>query len=115
MYSIFIIIIMITTANCSCCLVIINVSVSSILCFLYRNKTCVGECVAVPKYCVRVKGDNSRSSEDSNRHPSKKFFLHLRSCRRPDIELSKFYRRSLSRSAIIDLTVPFRQLETIHF
>ncbi len=26
------------------------------------------------------------------------FFLHLQSCRRPDIELSKFYRRSLSRS-----------------
>ncbi len=31
-------------------------------------------------------------------HPSKNFFLHLQSCRRPDIELSKFYRRSLSRS-----------------
>ncbi len=28
----------------------------------------------------------------------KKFFLHLQSCRRPNIELSKFYRRSLSRS-----------------
>ncbi len=29
----------------------------------------------------------------------KKFFLlHLQSCRRPDIELSKFYHRSLSRS-----------------
>ena len=26
------------------------------------------------------------------------FFLHLQSCRRPDIELLKFYRRSLSRS-----------------
>ena len=34
----------------------------------------------------------------TTRHPSKKFFWHLRSCRRPDIELSKFYRRSLSRS-----------------
>ncbi len=31
-------------------------------------------------------------------HPSKKFFLHLQSCRRPDIELSKFYHRSFSRS-----------------
>ncbi len=30
--------------------------------------------------------------------PFEKFFLHLQSCRRPDIELSKFYRRSLSRS-----------------
>ncbi len=28
----------------------------------------------------------------------KNFFLHLQSCRRPDIELSKFYRRSLSCS-----------------
>ncbi len=28
----------------------------------------------------------------------KNFFWHLQSCRRPDIELSKFYRRSLSRS-----------------
>ncbi len=28
----------------------------------------------------------------------KKFFLHLQSCRRPDIEFSKFYRHSLSRS-----------------
>ncbi len=26
------------------------------------------------------------------------FFWHLQSCRRPDIELTKFYRRSLSRS-----------------
>ncbi len=50
-----------------------------------------------------------------NAAPFEKIFLHLRSCRRPEIELSKFYRRSLSRSAIIDLTVPFRQLETIHF
>ncbi len=33
-----------------------------------------------------------------NAAPSKIFFLHLRSCRRPDIELSKFYCRSLSRS-----------------
>ena len=32
------------------------------------------------------------------RHPSKKFFLTLQSCRSPDIELSKFYRRNLSRS-----------------
>ncbi len=32
------------------------------------------------------------------RHTSKYFFLHLQSCRRPYIELSKFYRRSLSRS-----------------
>ncbi len=34
----------------------------------------------------------------TTRHPSNFFFLHLRSCRRPDIELSKFYRRSLSHS-----------------
>ncbi len=34
----------------------------------------------------------------TTRQPSKHFFLHLRSCRRPDIELSKFYRCSLSRS-----------------
>ncbi len=33
-----------------------------------------------------------------NAAPSNFFFLHLRSCRRPDIELSKFYRRSFSRS-----------------
>ncbi len=33
-----------------------------------------------------------------NAAPFKKFFLHLQSCPRPDIELSKFYRRSLSRS-----------------
>ncbi len=49
------------------------------------------------------------------RHPSKIFFLHLRSCRRPDIELSKFYRHSLSRSRYNRLTVPFRPLETINF
>ncbi len=34
----------------------------------------------------------------TTRHPSKKFFLHLQNCRRLDIELSKFYRCSLSRS-----------------
>ncbi len=28
----------------------------------------------------------------------RKNILHLQSCRRPDIELSKFYRHSLSRS-----------------
>ncbi len=33
-----------------------------------------------------------------NAAPFENFFLHLQSCRRPDIELSKFYRRSLSRS-----------------
>ncbi len=33
-----------------------------------------------------------------NAAPFEIFFLHLRSCRRPDIELSKFYRRSLSSS-----------------
>ncbi len=40
----------------------------------------------------------STGKPGTTRHPSKKIFLHLRSCRRPDIELSKFYRRSLSRS-----------------
>ncbi len=40
----------------------------------------------------------STGKPGTTRHPSKKFFLHLQSCRRPDIELSKFYRRSLSRS-----------------
>ncbi len=34
----------------------------------------------------------------TTRHPSNFFFFHLRSCQRPDIELSKFYLRSLSRS-----------------
>ena len=33
-----------------------------------------------------------------NGAPFEFFFLHLRSCRRQDIELSKFYRHSLSRS-----------------
>ncbi len=33
-----------------------------------------------------------------NAAPFEIFFLHLQSCRRPNIELSKFYRRSLSRS-----------------
>ncbi len=33
-----------------------------------------------------------------NAAPFEIFLLHLRSCRRPDIELSKFYRHSLSRS-----------------
>ncbi len=33
-----------------------------------------------------------------NAAPFEKKFFHLQSCRRPDIELSKFYRRSLSRS-----------------
>ncbi len=40
----------------------------------------------------------STGKPGTTRLPSKKFFLHLRSCRRPDIELSKFYCRSLSRS-----------------
>ncbi len=42
--------------------------------------------------------DPSIGKPGTTRHPSKKIFVHLRSCRRPDIELSKFYRRSLSRS-----------------
>ncbi len=33
-----------------------------------------------------------------NAAPFEKFFLHLQSCRCPDIELSKFYRLSLRRS-----------------
>ncbi len=33
-----------------------------------------------------------------NAAPFEIFFFHLQSCRRPDIELSKFNRRSLSRS-----------------
>ncbi len=33
-----------------------------------------------------------------NAAPFEKIFLHLQSCRHPDIELSKFYHRSLSRS-----------------
>ncbi len=37
----------------------------------------------------------STGKPGTTRHPSK---LHLQSCRRPDIELSKFYRRSLSCS-----------------
>ncbi len=41
----------------------------------------------------------STGKPGTTRHPSKKkFCLHLQSCRRPDIELSKFYHRSLSRS-----------------
>ncbi len=40
----------------------------------------------------------STGKPGTTRHPSKNFFLHLQSCWRPDIELSKFYRRSLSRS-----------------
>ncbi len=40
----------------------------------------------------------STGKPSTTRHPSRKNFLHLQSCRRPDIELSKFYLRSLSRS-----------------
>ncbi len=40
----------------------------------------------------------STGKPGTTRHPSKKLFLHLQSCRRPNIELSKFYRHSLSRS-----------------
>ncbi len=40
----------------------------------------------------------STGKPGTTRHPSKNFFLHLQSCWRPDIELSKFYRHSLSRS-----------------
>ncbi len=60
-----------------------------------------------PSICDRLPG--------TTWHPSKNYFLHLQSCRRPDIELSKFYRRSLSRSHYNRPTVPFRRLETIHF
>ncbi len=48
--------------------------------------------------CDRLYMWPSIGKPGTTRHPSKKFFLHLRSCRRPDIELSKFYRHSLSRS-----------------
>ncbi len=40
----------------------------------------------------------STGKPGTTRHPLKNFFLHLQSCRHPDIELSKFYCRSLSRS-----------------
>ena len=40
----------------------------------------------------------STEKPGTTRHPSKIFFMHLQSCRHPDIELSKFYHRSLSRS-----------------
>ncbi len=40
----------------------------------------------------------STGKPDTTRHPSKKIFLQLQICWLPDIELSKFYRRSLSRS-----------------
>ncbi len=40
----------------------------------------------------------STGKPGTTRHPSGKKIVHLQSCRRPDIELSKFYRRSLSHS-----------------
>ncbi len=50
-------------------------------------------------YCIiRQHMWPSTGKPGTTRHPLKIFFLHLQSCRRPDIELSKFYRRSLSRS-----------------
>ncbi len=42
--------------------------------------------------------DRHTGKPGTTRHPSKTFFVHLQSCRRPDIELSKFYCRSLSRT-----------------
>ncbi len=71
-----------------------------------RNSLVRRSCVYVTVY--RKTGHNAA--------PFEKIFLHLQSCWRPDIELSKFYRCNLSRSHYnIDLTVPFRRLETIHF
>ncbi len=55
-------------------------------------------CVILWVYC-NLHMWPSTGKPGTTRHPSKKFFLLLQqSCRRPDIELSKFYRRSLSRS-----------------
>ncbi len=45
----------------------------------------------------------------------RKIFFHLQSCRRPDIELSEFYRRSLNCSHYNRPNRSLRRLETIHF
>ncbi len=54
--------------------------------------------IVVVVVVVVVIGDHLQENRAQRGTLQKKFLLHLRSCRRPDIELSKFYRRSLSCS-----------------
>ncbi len=72
-------------------------------CWYCFNSSC-GVATVSSSNCQKKKAFSGRimwlsiGKPGTTRHPLKKFFLHLRSCRRPDIELSKFYRHSLSRS-----------------